>query len=61
MVGKAKGKLVAGVVMFVGLILYHGALAVMESLDNDEDLTPKQKKKKGKKGNKKKKKKKKLK
>lgn len=54
--GKAKGKLVAGVVMFVGLILYHGALAVMESLDNDEDLTPRPKKKKGKKGKKKKKK-----
>lgn len=52
---KAKGKLVAGVVMFIGLILYHGALAVMESLDNDEDLTPKRKKKKSKKDNKKKK------
>ncbi len=55
--GKAKGKLVAGVAMFVGLILYHGALAVMECLDNDEDLTPKPKKKKAKKGKKKTKKK----
>ena len=53
---KAKGKLVAGVVMFIGLILYHGALAVIESLDNDEDLTPKTKKKKAKKGKKKNKK-----
>ena len=50
---KAKGKLVAGVVMFVGLILYHGALAVMESLDRDEDLEPKRKRK-SEKGNKKK-------
>jgi hypothetical protein len=50
---KAKGKLVAGVIMFVGLVLYHGALAVMESLDNDEDLEPK-KKRKSKKSSKKK-------
>ena len=54
MVGKRKGKLIAGVVMFVGLILYHGALAVMESLDKDEDLTPKKKKAKKSKKSKKK-------
>lgn len=44
-----KGKLVATICCFVGLVLYHGALSVMESLETDGKVNPPTKKKRKKK------------